>query len=285
MGRSSRLAIGAIAAAVAAGQVAPSHLGAAIALATRGDPARRARRDRRLGARCAAARRCRRRAHRHPPGGRAGRAAAARRAARRGRTVDARRRGHRARRATDSRWRRSRRRPDAAVRRSRSRRPCRAIRSSIPGDRVVVDGSDPATPRLALRRSTWSGSAPSARSSRGPLTSSRSPDDPGGGSRRCGAARATRSTRVLPEPEAGLAAGILIGLRDRGRSRPRRGVHDRRRQPRRRDLRLEHRDRRGGHRRADRPAGAPPPVGRDHRRDRRVRRVRGRRRHRSSAPR
>jgi hypothetical protein len=34
MGRSSRLAIGAIAAAVAAGQVAPNHLGAAIALAT-----------------------------------------------------------------------------------------------------------------------------------------------------------------------------------------------------------------------------------------------------------
>ena len=33
MGRSSRLAIGAIVAAVAAGQVAPSHLGAAIALA------------------------------------------------------------------------------------------------------------------------------------------------------------------------------------------------------------------------------------------------------------
>src|SRR6476659_7056282 len=33
MGRSSQLAIGAIAAAVAAGQVAPSHLGAAVALA------------------------------------------------------------------------------------------------------------------------------------------------------------------------------------------------------------------------------------------------------------
>ena len=33
MGRSSRLAIGAIAAAVAAGQVAPNHLGAAVALA------------------------------------------------------------------------------------------------------------------------------------------------------------------------------------------------------------------------------------------------------------
>src|SRR6476659_8229649 len=34
MGRGSRLALGAIAAAVAAGQVAPSHLGASIALAT-----------------------------------------------------------------------------------------------------------------------------------------------------------------------------------------------------------------------------------------------------------
>jgi hypothetical protein len=33
MGRSSRLALGAIAAAIAAGQVAPNHLGAAIALA------------------------------------------------------------------------------------------------------------------------------------------------------------------------------------------------------------------------------------------------------------
>ena len=33
MGRSGRLALGAIAAAVAAGQIAPSHLGAAIALA------------------------------------------------------------------------------------------------------------------------------------------------------------------------------------------------------------------------------------------------------------
>ena len=65
-------------------------------------------------------------------------------------------------------------------------------------------------------------------------------------------------TRVLPEPEAGLAAGILIGLRDRVDRDLAADLHDGRRQPRRRDLRLEHRDRRGGDRGAGRPARASP---------------------------
>ena len=58
------------------------------------------------------------------------------------------------------------------------------------------------------------------------------------------------------------------------RPRPGGSVHDRRRQPRRGDLRLEHRDRRRGGRRLRRPAGSPSPLRRHHRGDRRVRRVR-----------
>ena len=60
---------------------------------------------------------------------------------------------------------------------------------------------------------------------------------------------------ALPEPEAGLAAGILIGLRERVDRDARRGLHDGRREPRRRDLGLEHRDRRGS-----RGGGAARPV-------------------------
>ena len=67
----------------------------------------------------------------------------------------------------------------------------------------------------------------------------------------------------LPEPEAGLAAGILIGLRERVDQDARRGLRDGRREPRRRDLGLEHRDRRRARR-----GGAPgtPPAGRHRRR-------------------
>ena len=54
----------------------------------------------------------------------------------------------------------------------------------------------------------------------------------------------TRSARALPEPEAGLAAGILIGLRERVDRVARRGLRDRRGEPRGRHLGLEHRDRR-----------------------------------------
>ena len=50
--------------------------------------------------------------------------------------------------------------------------------------------------------------------------------------------------RALPEPEAGLAAGILVGLRERVDRDARGGLRDRWREPRGRDLGLEHRDRR-----------------------------------------
>ncbi|MEP6638789.1 MAG: ComEC/Rec2 family competence protein [Chloroflexota bacterium] len=84
----------------------------------------------------------------------------------------------------------------------------------IPGDRVVVDGSIRAPPDSPygqyLRRIGSVGTLTSRRLEIEPV-----PDDL---RRRLeilrrGAAEAL--TRVLPEPEAGLAAGILIGLRDR----------------------------------------------------------------------
>ena len=83
----------------------------------------------------------------------------------------------------------------------------------IPGDRVVVDG------RILPRPDSPYGSYLERIGAAGTLQSRTIrvepvPDDPG---RRLEALRrgaAEALARVLPEPEAGLAAGILIGLRD-----------------------------------------------------------------------
>src|SRR3954453_23967341 len=83
-----------------------------------------------------------------------------------------------------------------------------------PGDRVVVDGAirpRPDSPHGGYLERIGPVGALSSRT----LRVVPAPDDPGRlleGVRR-GAGDAL--TRVLPEPEAGLAAGILIGLRDR----------------------------------------------------------------------
>ena len=213
MGRGSRLALGAIAAAVAAGQVAPSHLGAVDRAGDRGDPARRgsATAVRRAGA-------------------------AARRAAAPGSSPSAWPSFRRGRRplATvpdgDGPWRlvveatgspRDGQQsatlataPDAMPGVHGRGDAARPIRSSCPAT------WSPSTARSARARtrptaSTCAGSVPS-----GTLTST-VPDDRAGARQsrpapRAAAARLRRSrlTRVLPEPEAGLAAGILIGLRD-----------------------------------------------------------------------
>ena len=108
---------------------------------------------------------------------------------------------------------------DAAGRdgpRSRSRPRCRAIRSSIPGDRDhrrrQRSARAPTQPYGAyLERIGAVGTLRRGRSRvrAGPRRPRATPR--GAASRR----RPRRSPRVLPEPEAGLAAGILIGLRDR----------------------------------------------------------------------
>ena len=145
----------------------------------------------------------------------------------------------------------------------------------IPGDRVVVDG------RILPRPDSPYGSYLERIGAVGTLQSRTLrvepvPDDPG---RRLEAA-ATRCGRGA-RPGAARTGGRTRGGHPhrparRGRSRPRGGLHHRGRQSRGGDLRLEHRDRRGGHRRDERPAGAPSPLGHDHRRDRRLRRLRGR---------
>ncbi len=84
----------------------------------------------------------------------------------------------------------------------------------VPGDRVVVDGAVRERPDSPYGEYLLRVGAVGTLMSR-TLEVEPAPDDPGRrleGLRR-GAAEAL--TRVLPEPEAGLAAGILIGLRDR----------------------------------------------------------------------
>ena len=114
-----------------------------------------------------------------------------------------------------------------------------------PGDRVSAGGRAGAAAggRRRLRRPTCAGSASRPRSSSRALE--RIGDD---GTAASAVERLRRSSgealaRSLPEPEAGLAAGILIGLRDRVDRDLAAAFTDRRRQPRRRDLGLEHRDR------------------------------------------
>ncbi len=166
-----------------------------------------------------------------------------------------------------------RRRP--RTRRGRPRRgdAARATRRSSRATGRRGRGLDPAAARLAVRRLPARGSGPSARSGADARPVDRSTDGPARVARGAPPARpATRSPTVLPEPEAGLAAGILIGLRDRVD----------------RDLAAAFTTAGvshvvaisgwniaivaaavGGVRRAARPA---PPVGRDDRRDRRLRR-------------
>ena len=110
---------------------------------------------------------------------------------------------------------------DAAARRTgtsrdlpASRRRCPGYPAVQPGDRVAGRGPAAAPTRHAVRRPTSNGSARGARSmptaSRWPRRA-RAVASLEGLRRGAGDALAT----VLPEPEAGLAAGILIGLRDR----------------------------------------------------------------------
>ena len=152
----------------------------------------------------------------------------------------------------------------------------RPIPRSTPGDRVTVDGSIRPPPDSAygayLERigaiGTVIGAVDDGRARRRATRRRRS--------RRCAARRRHALAAVLPEPEAGLAAGILVGLRDRVD----------------RDLaaafttagvshvvaisRLEHRDRRRCGRGAGRADASAPAVDPHDARDRRVRRVRRR---------
>ena len=163
------------------------------------------------------------------------------------------------RRATASRPRRC----------ARSTRPAPAFRVAAtlpgypavaPGDVVTIDG--PIRPRPDRRTAPTSrGSAPSARSR--PLDR-RSQRPPGRRRARLEGLRQAAGDRAGRGP-------ARAGGRPRGRdpdrparprrSRPRRGVHHGRREPRRRDLRLEHRDRRGGRRRRS-PGGCGAGAGR-----------------------
>ena len=135
---------------------------------------------------------------------------------------------------------------------------------------------DPPTPRFAIRLVPGADRRGRDDRSRGPSASSRSATTLGDDSRRCDAVRPRRSPACCPEPEAGLAAGILIGLRD---------AVDR-------DLAAAFTTAGVSHVVAisgwniaivaaaiaaiSRTVRASPPLGRHHRRDRRVRRVRGR---------
>ena len=209
MGRSSRLAIGAIAAAVAAGQVAPSHLGAAVALALAtilllGEV------------------RPRLRARSVLPFAFGAGAIALRLAAVAGGPAGARPPpdgngpwhlvveavgSPRTAQTSDARDGPATAAP--SVSRRRSRYPV-----VVPGDRVVVDGAVRERPDSPYGEYLLRIGAVGTLTSR-TLEVETGPDDLGRrleGLRRGGAeALAT----VLPEPEAGLAAGILIGLRDR----------------------------------------------------------------------
>ncbi len=84
----------------------------------------------------------------------------------------------------------------------------------IPGDRVVLDGTirpRPASPYGEYLARIGAVGTITARS----MEVAPAPADLGGQLERVRRGAADALTRVLPEPEAGLAAGILIGLRDR----------------------------------------------------------------------
>ena len=269
MGRSSRLAIGAIAAAVAAGQLAPGHLGAA-------DLARSWRRScssARHGRACASAALVpvaigaaliavrlavtaggvRRRSMRPPDGtrtvaldGRGDRIATGRPAGRDARDDDPAPTGRSASPPRSHATRRSSRETGSSSTAASGLAPTRRTAHYL--ERIGAVGT------LAART----------------LDVEPAPDDLARRSSRSGEAPASALTRVLPEPEAGLAAGHPHRPARPGRPRPRGGLHDGRRQPCGRDLGLEHRDRRRRDRGLDRSAGPASPIGRDDRRDRRL---------------
>ena len=134
--------------------------------------------------------------------------------ARRRRPVDARRRGDRvaARRASRPRRSDAARGPAAAF---RSPPRCRATRSCVPGDRV--DGRGPIRPRPDSPYGDYL--APDRRGRDADIADAPDRAAADGPGRRLEELRrrrrARRSRGSCPEPEAGLAAGILIGLRDR----------------------------------------------------------------------
>ena len=143
----------------------------------------------------------------------------------------------------------------------------------IPGDEIAVEGSireRPDSPYgLYLERIGAVGTLTSRT-----LEIEPAPDDFGSAARGSAAQRRRgadpRPARARGRPRRGHPHRPSRPRRPRPRCR----VHDGRRQPRRGDLRLEHRDRRGCHRRDGRPSRAPASVGRHDRRDRRVRGVR-----------
>ena len=211
MGRSGRLALGAIVAAVAAGQVAPGHLGAAIALAlaallligeTRPRADVRALLPVVLGAGLIAVRLAVVPAGAppldRPPDG-------------------------------DGPWTlvvESTGSPRDGAQTATLATPADADRpfriaatlprypAVIPGDRVVVDGDirpRPDSPYGAYLLRIGAAGTLTSRT----LVVQPAPDDPGRRLEELRRGSAEALARVLPEPEAGLAAGILIGLRDR----------------------------------------------------------------------
>jgi competence protein ComEC len=210
MSRSSRLAIGAIVAAVAAGQIAPNHLGAAVALGLAAILLLREARPRigvgaMLPVACGAAAIAVRLAvlpaappppDRPPEGDGPWRMVVE--------SVGSPRDGKQtATLATTGDG------PEIKVAATLPRYPV-----VIPGDTVAVDGSIRVRPDSAYGRYLERIGAIGTLTSR-TLEVEPAPEDLGRrleGLRRGGA---EALTRVLPEPEAGLAAGILIGLRDR----------------------------------------------------------------------
>ena len=210
MGRSGRLALGAIVAAVAAGQVAPSHLGAAIALGlacilligeVRPHPGVRALLAVALGAGLVAIRLAVVPAG--PP------------------TLDVPPDG-------DGPWSlvveaagspRDGAQTATLATPAGSDRPFRVAATLprypvvIPGDRVIVAGAirpRPDSPYGAYLLRIGAAGTLTSRT----LDVRPAPDDPGRRLEELRRGAADALARVLPEPEAGLAAGILIGLRD-----------------------------------------------------------------------
>src|SRR6478672_9672113 len=210
MGRSSRLAIGAIVAAVAAGQIAPNHLGAAIALGLAAILLGREARPQvgagallpvAFGAAAIAVRLAVLPAAAPPPN----------------RPPDG-----------DGPWQMvvesvgsPRDGQQTATLATVGEGPAIKVAATlprypvvVPGDAVRVDGSIRERPDSAYGRYLERIGAVGTLMSR-TLEVEPAPEDPGrrleGLRRRAGDAL----TRALPEPEAGLAAGILIGLRDR----------------------------------------------------------------------
>ena len=142
--------------------------------------------------------------------------------------------------------------------------PSRPIRVAAtlpryPAIRPGLTGRDARPARAAPATTTTVGTWPAPASPR-PSERPTSPSSarsamPATASKAFGAAADDALTRALPEPEAGLASGILIGLRDRVDRDLADGVRDGGCQPRRRDLGLEHRHRRRGDRARSSGAG------------------------------